>query len=44
MRAEARMIHGGRTTQVWDVEVIAESTGKTLAHFRCTQMLLYPPS
>lgn len=44
MRAEARMIHGGRTTQVWDVEVTAESTSKTLAHFRCTQMLLYPPS
>lgn len=44
LRAEARMIHGGRTTQVWDVEVTAEGTGKPLAQFRCTQMVLYPPS
>lgn len=39
---EARMLHGGRTTQVWDAEVKAEATGKTIAIFRCTQMLLYP--
>jgi 1,4-dihydroxy-2-naphthoyl-CoA hydrolase len=39
---EARMLHGGRTTQVWDAEVKAEATGKTIALFRCTQMLLYP--
>ena len=42
MRAEAVMIHGGRTTQVWDVEVTAEADGKPLARFRCTQMILYP--
>lgn len=42
MVAEARMIHGGRTTQVWDVEVSAEETGKKLAYFRATQMILYP--
>lgn len=42
MVAEARMIHSGRTTQVWDVEVSAEATGKTLALFRATQMILYP--
>lgn len=36
------MIHGGRTTQVWDVDVADESTGRTLAKFRCTQMILYP--
>lgn len=40
--AEARLIHGGRTTQVWDAVVAAEATGKTIALFRCTQMLLYP--
>ncbi len=44
MMAEARLIHSGRTTQVWDVEVSAEATGKTLALFRATQMILYPRS
>lgn len=44
MVAEARMIHSGRTTQVWDVEVSAEATDKTLALFRATQMILYPPT
>jgi 1,4-dihydroxy-2-naphthoyl-CoA hydrolase len=37
---EARMLHGGRTTQVWDAEVKSETSGKTIALFRCTQMLL----
>lgn len=39
---EARLSHGGRTTQVWDAEAKAEGTGKVLALFRCTQLLLYP--
>src|SRR5690606_20767869 len=39
---EGRMVHGGRTTQLWDVEVLDEATGKTLALFRCTQLILYP--
>jgi 1,4-dihydroxy-2-naphthoyl-CoA hydrolase len=39
---EASLVHGGRTTQVWDAVVTAEATGKTIALFRCTQMLLYP--
>ena len=38
--AESRCVHGGRTTQVWDATVSNES-GKTLALFRCTQLLLY---
>jgi len=38
----AKPIHSGRTTQVWDAEVTSEETGKTLAHFRCTQMILWP--
>jgi 1,4-dihydroxy-2-naphthoyl-CoA hydrolase len=33
--------HRGRTTQVWDAIVSAEETDKTLALFRCTQMILY---
>ncbi|PVM87280.1 competence protein ComA [Caulobacter radicis] len=39
---EAKLIHGGRNTQVWDAVVTAEGTGKTIALFRCTQMILYP--
>ncbi|OKO74779.1 PaaI family thioesterase [Bradyrhizobium sp. NAS96.2] len=41
---EARLVHAGRTTQVWDAEIKSEVTGKTIALFRCTQMLLYPPA
>lgn len=38
----AHMVHGGRTTQVWDAELRSEDTGKVIALFRCTQMILYP--
>ncbi len=38
----ARLVHGGRTTQVWDATVTQRESGKTLALFRCTQMVLYP--
>jgi 1,4-dihydroxy-2-naphthoyl-CoA hydrolase len=34
--------HLGRTTQVWDATVTHRDTGKTIALFRCTQMVLYP--
>jgi uncharacterized protein (TIGR00369 family) len=37
----AWLVHGGRSTQIWDAEVTDES-GRTLALFRCTQMVLYP--
>ena len=33
--------HVGRSTQVWDVEVRNERTGRVIALFRCTQMVLY---
>ena len=39
---EASLVHGGRTTQVWDATVTNESNGRTIALFRCTQMVLYP--
>jgi len=39
---EARLLHAGRMTQVWDAEAVNETTGKTIAVFRCTQMVLYP--
>lgn len=38
---DARLVHGGRTTQVWDAEVKSEATGKTIALFRCTQIMLH---
>jgi len=41
VRAESKLVHGGRTTQVWDA-TISDDDGKTLALFRCTQLLLYP--
>lgn len=34
--------HLGGTTQVWDATVTRRSDGKTIALFRCTQMILYP--
>jgi 1,4-dihydroxy-2-naphthoyl-CoA hydrolase len=38
----ATAAHLGRTTQVWDARVYLEENDKTLALFRCTQMVLYP--
>ncbi|GAB2858445.1 PaaI family thioesterase [Pseudoduganella ginsengisoli] len=38
----AKPVHLGRTTQVWDATVIHKDTGKTIALFRCTQMVLWP--
>jgi 1,4-dihydroxy-2-naphthoyl-CoA hydrolase len=37
----AKAIHLGRTTQLWDAVVTHRETGKTIALFRCTQMVLY---
>jgi len=40
LRGEARAVHLGRTTQVWDASV---SHGeRKLALFRCTQLVIYP--
>jgi 1,4-dihydroxy-2-naphthoyl-CoA hydrolase len=41
LSCRAWLVHGGRSTQVWDAEV-TDAQGKTLASFRCTQMVLYP--
>jgi uncharacterized protein (TIGR00369 family) len=38
----ATPVHQGRTTQVWDATVTHRDSGKTIALFRCTQMVLYP--
>ena len=40
----ARPLHLGRATQVWEATVKAEETEKPMAHFRCTQMVLWPRS
>lgn len=37
----ATAVHLGRTTQVWDAVVTHRETGKTIALFRCTQLILY---
>lgn len=41
---DARLVHGGRTTQVWDAEIKSGASGKTIALFRCTQIVLYRAS
>lgn len=40
IECHATAAHLGRTTQVWDAVVTHQ--GKTIALFRCTQMVLYP--
>lgn len=37
---EASLLHGGRTTQIWDAIVQSEN-GKRVAAFRCTELILY---
>jgi uncharacterized protein (TIGR00369 family) len=41
LACHASAVHGGRMTQVWDARVTHVETGKTIAHFRCTQMILF---
>ncbi len=36
----ATLVHGGRSTQVWDATVRSEVSGTTIALFRCTQLIL----
>jgi 1,4-dihydroxy-2-naphthoyl-CoA hydrolase len=40
----ARAAHLGKTTQVWDAVVKHRESGKTIALFRCTQLVLYARS
>ena len=48
LACRAWLVHGGRSTQVWDAEVRElhlppqSGEGRILALFRCTQMVLYP--
>jgi len=40
--AEAHPVHLGRTTQVWDATVTNATTGRLMALFRNTQLVLLP--
>ncbi|HTD04424.1 PaaI family thioesterase [Undibacterium sp.] len=40
IQCEAKAVHLGKSTQVWDA--VVSQNGKTLALFRCTQMVLFP--
>lgn len=42
IECEAKAVHLGRNTQVWDATVRHRDTGKLMATFRCTQMVLWP--
>jgi uncharacterized protein (TIGR00369 family) len=41
IRTVATMRHGGRSLQHWDAEVF-DAGGRTIALFRCTQLVLWP--
>lgn len=38
----AKPAHQGRSTQLWNAIVTAEDSGKTMANFTCTQLILWP--
>ncbi len=40
--SRATPVHLGKTTQVWDAVVTHKETGRTIALFRCPQLVLYP--
>lgn len=42
LAAEATPAHRGRSTQVWDARAFRPEDDKTIALFRCTQMILWP--
>ncbi len=42
LRCEARALHTGRSTHVWDATVTCDEAVAPIAVFRCTQLVLYP--
>jgi 1,4-dihydroxy-2-naphthoyl-CoA hydrolase len=38
----AEPIHLGRTTQVWDATITNATADRTMASYRCTQLIIYP--
>jgi uncharacterized protein (TIGR00369 family) len=39
---EATALHLGTTTQVWDATITNATSGRRMAAYRCTQLILYP--
>jgi uncharacterized protein (TIGR00369 family) len=39
IECEAQLVHGGRTTQIWDA-IVSAPDGRRMALFRCTQLIL----
>jgi uncharacterized protein (TIGR00369 family) len=42
LRCVAVPVHLGRSTQVWDATVTGDGSGRPLARFGCTQLILWP--
>ena len=42
LHCEAKAVHLGRTTHVWDAIVTDDGDERPVALFRCTQLVLYP--
>lgn len=42
VKALAKVLHKGKATQVWEAKVLHVETEKVIAHFSCTQMVLWP--
>jgi uncharacterized protein (TIGR00369 family) len=42
LACQARLTHGGRSTQVWDATVALEGSERAICLFRCTQLVLWP--
>lgn len=42
LRCTVNPVHIGRSTQVWDARVFDPAKDRTIAVFRCTQMVLWP--
>lgn len=42
VRGIATPLHLGGTTQVWDAAITNGTTGRLMASYRCTQLILYP--
>lgn len=40
LRCSATLVHGGRSTQVWDATVTRERDGRPVAYYRATQFLV----
>ncbi len=41
LKCEARLVHGGKTTQIWHAEVKDSEKNKLIAVFTCTQLIIY---